>query len=132
MKYVLPLLLLLFLACNADKDVVVEGIDHQIIGKWELEATKISPGGIVDWTNVTKGPIFEFKSDSTFELSKSELCPKAVLGTFHISEDILHLEYFCDSNSSNTDYYYWFEDGKLILGLMGCIEECSYRYKPVN
>lgn len=132
MKYVLPLLLLLFLACNADKDVVVEGIDHQIIGKWQLEATKISPGGIVDWTNVTKGPFFEFKSDSTFELSKSILCPKAVLGIFTIAEDILNLEYFCDSISSNTDYYYWFEDGKLILGFMGCIEECSYRYKPVN
>ena len=131
MKYIYPVLFILFFGCKADVDIMIEAIDHPIIGKWQLEATKISPGGIVDWTEVSNGEIQEFKSNGTFELSKSSICPKLVNGTFNIFEDQLTLEFKCDSNINVNGYYFRFNDNKLILSFIGCIEECSYRYKPL-
>ena len=130
MKYLLPIFLVLFSGCSKDEDLIT-GIDHEIIGKWQLEATKISPGGIVDWSDVTNGEIYEFKFDGTLALSKLEECKSPVAGNFSIVEDKLLLNYSCNSQLYEPSYYFRFEDGKLILGFIGCIEECSYRYKPI-
>lgn len=130
MKYILPILFLLFSGCSEDKDLIYQ-IDDEIIGKWQLEATKISPGGIVDWSDVTNGEIYDFKSDGTLELSKLEGCKSPVAGTFTIVEDMLFLTYSCNSQMFEPTYFFRFEDGKLILGFIGCIEECSYRYKSI-
>ncbi|EAR01714.1 hypothetical protein FB2170_14338 [Maribacter sp. HTCC2170] len=122
----------MFLACSSDKDINDVEIDYEIIGQWQLDATKISPGGIVDWSSVTNGEIYDFKSNGTFELSNTKQCSEVIIGTFSIKDDQLSFQYLCDSEQRNPSYNMWFEDGKLTLGFIGCIEECSYRYRPLN
>lgn len=129
MQKVLPFLFVLFLGCTSDHD---DTVDHGIVGKWQLEATKISPGSIVDWSSVTNGEIYDFDSDGFFELSGSKQCNVPVGGTFTILKNRLSLQYNCNSQHRDLNYNWWFEDGKLILGFVGCIEECSYRFKRLD
>jgi len=131
MKYIPTIIFVLFLGCT-DDDLSSNQTDHEIIGKWQLEATKISPGGLVDWSDVTNGEIYEFKTDGKIILSKWDVCKGPINGTFFIDEDKLFLRFSCNSQSYEPNYNIWFEDGKLILGFIGCIEECSYRFKPLE
>jgi hypothetical protein len=131
MKYVFPFLFLLLFGC-ADDDLIDKEINHDIIGMWQLEATKISPGGIVDWTLLDNGEVYGFSKDGTFELSKWEGCKSPVLGTFAVTEERLYLRFSCNSELIEPIYRISFDGNKLILGFIGCIEECSYRFKPLN
>ncbi len=131
MKYIPTILCVLFLGC-VDDDLNNNQIDHNIVGQWQLEATKISPGGMVDWSDVTNGEIYEFKTDGTIVLSKWDACKGPIRGTFAIYEDKLFLSFPCDSTLYEPSYHIWFEEGKLILGFVGCIEECSYRFKAIK
>ncbi|MBD1261075.1 hypothetical protein HZY62_10785 [Maribacter polysiphoniae] len=131
MKYFFPFLFLLILGC-ADDDLKGGEIDHEIIGQWQLEATKISPGGIVDWTRVDDGAIYDFQGDGSLELSKWDGCKAPVNGTFAIAEEKLYLRFFCNSELYEPVYRILVEEKKLILGFIGCIEECSYRFKRVD
>jgi len=130
MKYILPILLLFVLGCT-DDDLNDKLADHDIIGEWQLEATKISPGGIVDWSNVTNGEIYKFKSDGTLVLSRWDNCKAPINGAFAIDEDKLFLRFSCASTLHEPSYFIWFEESKLILGFVGCIEECSYRFRSI-
>jgi len=131
MKYMPTILFVLFLGC-ADDDLSNNQVDHDIVGQWQLEATKISPGGIVDWSNVTNGEIYEFKTEGTIVLSKWDACKGPISGTFAVYEDKLFLRFSCDSTLHEPSYNIWFEEGKLILGFVGCIEECSYRFRAIK
>lgn len=131
MKYFFPFLFLLFLGCS-DDDLKPGGIDYEIIGQWQLEATKISPGGIVDWTSVDDGAIYDFQEDGSLELSKWEGCKAPVNGTFAIDEEKLYLRFLCNSELYEPVYRILIEEKKLILGFLGCIEECSYRFKRID
>jgi len=131
MKYIPTILFVLFLGC-VDDDLNSNQINNVITGKWQLEATKISPGGIVEWSNVTNGEIYEFKTDGAIVLSKWDACKGPISGTFAIEEDKLFLEFSCNSQLYEPSYYIWFEEDKLILGFMGCIEECSYRFRAIK
>ncbi len=131
MKYLPTIIFVLFLGCT-DDDLSSNQVDHDIIGKWQLEATKISPGGIVDWSIVTDGDIYEFKTDGTITLSKWDACKGPISGTFALYEDKLFLRFLCNSQLNEPKYNIWFENDNLILGFIGCIEECSYRFKPIN
>jgi hypothetical protein len=130
MKYIPTIIFVLFFGCT-DDDLVKYQPDHEIIGKWQLEATKISPGGIVDWSEVKNGEIYEFNADGTFLLSRWEDCKAPITGTFAIEEELLSIEISCSSTLYQPSYKIRFEDSKLILGFIGCIEECSYRYRPI-
>lgn len=132
MKYLLPFLILLFLGCKADNDSAFQPIEHAIIGKWQLEATKISPGGIVDWSEVNADVIYEFKPNGVLELGSWGDCKGPISGTFSIKDDKLYLKYTCNSEIFELGYYIWFEEDKLILGFIGCIEACSYRFFTLN
>ena len=131
MKYFVPFLLLLFLSC-ADDDLIPTEIYHEIIGKWQLEATKISPGGIVDWTFLDNGEIYDFMADGTLELSKWEGCKSPIIGTFAVADERVYLRFSCNSELNEPIYHISFDENKLILGFIGCIEECSYRFKPLQ
>ena len=130
MKYIPTIIFVLFLGC-ADDDLISNSTNYEIIGKWQLEATKISPGGIVDWSDVKNGEIYEFNTDGTLVLSAWQDCKAPITGTFAIDEEMLLLEFSCNSNLYQPSYNIRFEDNKLILGFIGCIEECSYRYRPI-
>lgn len=131
MKNIVPFLFLFFFGCS-DDDLKSNEIDHEIIGKWQLDATKISPGGIVDWTLVENGQIYDFRADGTFDLSKWEGCKSMVSGTFAVSEERLYLKFSCSTEVNEPIYLISFDKNKLILGFVGCIEECSYRFKRLN
>lgn len=130
MKYIPTIFFVLFLGC-IDDDLNDNQIHNNILGKWQLEATKISPGGIVDWSYVTDGEQYEFKIDGTIVLSKWEGCKGPINGTFTLDGDQLLLKFSCDETLYEPGYLIWFEDDKLILGFVGCIEECSYRFSPI-
>ncbi len=66
--------------------------------------------------------------NGTFELSKWEGCKSPVLGTFAVTEERLYLRFSCSSELIEPIYSISFDDNKLILGFIGCIEECSYRF----
>lgn len=131
MKNIPTILFVLFLGCT-DDDLINHQNDHDIIGKWQLEATKISLGGIVDWSNVTDGEIYDFKADGTLILSKWDACKGPINGTFLFEGDKLFLRFLCNSQLYEPSYNIWFEEDKLILGFIGCIEECSYRFRPLD
>ena len=98
-----------------------------LLGKWQLEATKISPGSPVrEWTPVSNGEVYLFSSDNTFRRTNSS---DDQSGTFAFDEEILTLR--PNGNASMQRYYVNFEGNKLILGFVGCIEECSYRYRRI-
>ena len=131
MRYLFPFLFVMLLGCT-DDDLIGDDVVHDIIGKWQLEATKISPGGIVDWTFVDDGVVYEFSKDGTLQLSKWEGCKAPVNGTFAIGEERLYLRFLCNSELYEPVYLISFEESKLILGFLGCIEECSYRFKKID
>ena len=131
-KYILLLLCLVILGCGKDNDDELPNVDSDIVGKWQLEATRISPGGIVDWSNIANGEIYDFLDNGTFQLSNSKECDMTSIGTYSLKEDNLALEFLCDSETRKPNYFFWFNEGKLVLGFIGCIEGCSYRFKKIN
>jgi hypothetical protein len=130
MKYIPTIFFVLFLGC-VDDDLSDNQIHPDILGKWQLEATKISPGGMVDWSYVTEGEEYEFKANGTMILSTWETCKGPINGFFRLEEDQLFLTFRCDETLYEPGYLIWFEGDRLILGSMGCIEECSYRFRPI-
>ncbi len=115
-----------------DNDLSDNDVGYAIVGKWQLEATKISPGGIVDWVSVEDGETYVFRQDGTFGLSKWEGCKSPVEGTFTVTEEMLKLFFPCNSEPYEPVYTVSFEENKLILGFLGCIEGCLYRYKRMD
>ncbi|MEZ4970684.1 MAG: hypothetical protein R2814_13705 [Flavobacteriaceae bacterium] len=131
MKQLSYLFILLFLSCGKDDDTL-PAITNELIGKWQLEATKISPGDIVEnWTPVVNGPIFEFKSNGSYTHNE-KACGGIVNGIYSTDEGFLTLRYQCENNSIETKFNMNFSEGKLILSNVGCIEECSYRYRKME
>ncbi len=124
MKYSCLFLILFSLSCSESELRTVQLFGVNIIGKWQLEATKISPGGPVDWSDVTDGPIIEFKPNGLAEVSNSE---NEQIGIYKIEEDGISIRF-----SETNNYRGSIQEGKLILGFIGCIEECSFRYRRIN
>ena len=99
------------------------------MGTWRLGATKISPGGIVrEWTIVENGEIFELKSNRSFQKQNVEV----LYGGNYTFEDGEKLFLNPDNDFGNVRYYADLKGPQLILGFIGYIEECSYRYKRID
>lgn len=131
MKPLIYLFILLFLSCGKDDDTLPP-ITNGLIGKWQLEATKISPGDIVEnWTPVENGSIFEFKANGSYTHNE-KACGGIVNGIYSIDEGALTLRYQCENNAIETKYNMNYSEGRLILSNVGCIEECSYRYRKLE
>lgn len=117
-------LVLLLFSCEGDSI-----FDDDLVGTWQLEATRISPGGAVtEWTSVENGEIYEFYSDGSYEKRIPEV---TFIGTYVFEEnEILRLQ--SDTESDEISFYTSIIGNRMILGFIGCIEECSYRYKRLN
>lgn len=124
MKYVYLFLILFSLGCSDEEITATKLSGVNLIGKWQLEATKISPGGPVDWSTVDNGTILEFKSNGFLEQSNSE---DEGTGIYRVEENNISITF-----SGTSNYIGGIQDGKLIIGFVGCIEECSFRYKRIN
>jgi hypothetical protein len=124
MKYVFLFFILFSLGCSDDELTATELSGVNLIGKWQLEATKISPGGPVDWSNVDNGTILEFKPNSFLEQSNSE---NNGTGIYRVEENKISITF-----SGTNNFTGLIKDGKIIIGFVGCIEECSFRYRRIN
>ncbi|WP_411032094.1 lipocalin family protein [Spongiimicrobium sp. 3-5] len=135
MRTALVCLMAFFVSCNDSEKSLENDVNanaSDLIGNWQLEATKISPGGIVDWTLVEDGGIYSFEANGTFSYTNSKNPEHNRLGTYTLDENELSFTYTRDGQQITGVYNRVFTDGKLILQFIGCIEECSERYKRVN
>ncbi|MCL5244913.1 lipocalin family protein [Cellulophaga sp. 20_2_10] len=132
MRYVVCLLFLGVVACglNKDDDNDIPLTQGKLVGAWQLDATKISPGTVVkEWTAVKDGDIIKFNADYTFTHTNSYNCNNTpITGSYTFKEDIISFKGKCNDEDYSPSYYVTFKDDKIILGFIGCIEECSYRY----
>lgn len=135
MRYLVPLLFLLCIGCSNNKqgpDSEVPLSASGILGQWQLEATRISPGGIVDWTEVSNGPRYTFGSDGSFNFVSTDGTAGSKSGSYGVEDNLLTLRYGDQGQNVARVYYLNFEDGKLVLQFVGCIESCSERYRRTN
>jgi hypothetical protein len=131
MKYLTCVFVLFFLSCGKDEDTLPV-IANELLGKWQLEATKISPGDIVEnWTTVTNGDIYEFKLNGSYTHNE-KACGGIVNGIYSTKDSIISLRYHCENNAIETNLNMKFSAGNLILSNVGCIEECSYKYRKME
>ncbi len=107
----------------------VQAGSSKLLGVWQLEATKISPGGAVDWSEVNSKNQYTFKADGSFSYLNADNNAFNTSGSFSIEDDELELKYSRDGKEITGAYYLLFNDGKLILEFKGCIEECKERYR---
>ncbi|AKA33873.1 hypothetical protein [Flagellimonas lutaonensis] len=129
MRIVILLLSVSFLACEEDNSSEMPIGNSKIIGQWELEATRISPGDIVkEWTLVEDGEIYHFKSDGSFSRKNSS---NDVSGNYGFDDDNQILTILPQENNQ-LRFNVQLKGDKMILGFIGCIEECSYRYRRRN
>ena len=135
MRYFLPFLTLLFIGCSNNKQESNTPLPLSasgILGEWQLEATRISPGSPVDWTDVSNGPRYIFESDRSFDFISSDNVSVSKSGSYEVEENLLTLRYSTQGENVARVYYMNFEDGKLVLQFVGCIESCSERYRRIN
>ncbi|MCK0190412.1 hypothetical protein [Arenibacter sp. F20364] len=131
MKQLTYLFILLLIGCGKDEDTLPL-ITNELLGIWQLEATKISPGDIVEnWTAVTNGPMFEFKANGSYTHNE-KACGGIVNGIYSTSDSLLTMRYHCKNDAIETNFNMSFSEGKLILSNVGCIEECSYKYRKME
>lgn len=130
MKYLVLFTMLLCACCKVDNgtsdDLPLD--QSQLTGQWELEATKISPGGPVEWTADRSGITYSFNADGTFTYVVPENIEYNKSGAFSLNGPELRLNYTRDSREFNDRYFMELDSGKLILQFIGCIEECKERY----
>ncbi|MEK6155524.1 lipocalin family protein [Flavobacteriaceae bacterium 3-367] len=135
MRYFLPLFLLLFIGCSNNKqehNAPLPLSASGLLGEWQLEATRISPGSPVDWTEVSDGSRYTFESDRSFDFVSSDDASLGKSGSYEVEENLLTLRYSVQGENVARVYYMNFEDGKLVLQFVGCIESCSERYRRIR
>ena len=102
---------------------------NRLIGVWKLEATKISPGGQVDWSEVNSKNQYTFNKDGSFSFLNADNNSFSRSGTYELEDNELVLNYSREGETLKGTYYLNFDEGKLILELKACIEECKERYR---
>ncbi|WP_394971192.1 hypothetical protein [uncultured Croceitalea sp.] len=70
------------------------------------------------------GPILEFKPNGFIEVGNSK---NGQTGIYKAEENDISIRFLETSNYTGS-----VEEGKLVLGFVGCIEECSFRYRRIN
>jgi len=131
MKHLTYVFILFLFSCGKDEDTLPK-ITNELLGKWQLEATKISPGDIVEnWTTVSNGPMFEFKDNGSYTHNE-KACGGTVNGIYSTGNSVLTLRYHCDNHAIETNFNMNLSEDQLILSNVGCIEECSYKYRKME
>ncbi len=133
---ILPIVFVIFfLACNSDNDFEdlpqnAEDIrSSELVGKWVLEATRISPGGIVDWTEDNSG------SNITFDLDRSFIWDynndtEVLRGTYAVEDNLLKLMYNDIQAGEIERLYRLTMEGSIFqINYIGCIESCTLQFR---
>jgi len=130
----MALLFMCLLSCESDEDLSLES--SNLIGEWVLTESFFSIGGPLIRTEVENGEELTFFENGTFS---SDRFPECATGTFFVQENILFLDYLCESFESEIEN----EDGFITFGIelqsnsfiatptSGpiCTEGCSVRYE---
>lgn len=135
-RILLGLFSLCLVSCETNNElpssqIPLTGIN--VTGNWELIETKISPGGEVDWSPAEDSDMYIFAADGIYQYRSSTVPEADQNGTYTIEDGILRLRY--DNNDGamvESGYFLNLDGDEMILGYIGCIEECSYKYKRKN
>lgn len=134
MKYLLISLLICCISCSGDKNEenFIPVSVSNLIGKWELTDTKISPGGEVDWSPTLKNTNYVFRIDGTYTY-ESEVEEDNVSGAYFVFNDLINIAYITKNQDTiSRNYYFQISPNELILDYDGCIEACSLRYRKLK
>jgi hypothetical protein len=137
----LSIIFLLFLQfCSSSKKAEQEIFPkrNEIIGKWQLFETCISPGAACELKKIENGVIIEFKADGTFLVSNKsdnegiyQCDGKFKLVEIETNPAIRAIEFSPSCNKALWTLYYSFNDDNSLNINPQCIEECRYTYKPI-
>ncbi|NJB72110.1 hypothetical protein GGR42_002601 [Saonia flava] len=141
MRYLSLFIFLLWVSCEKENGQVIDNeielSKTNLLGKWKLEATRVSPGYPVDWSMVENGNEFIFLMDGSYTEYDSKK-PSGISGGIYSIEDqefygtVLLLKYeYLDQQHENR-YTVELSSKKMIMSGVGCIEGCSYSYKRIN
>lgn len=130
MRYLYIIVLVLLNSCDeGNKNGVFVALNgSNILGVWQLEATKISPGGHVDWSDFSDHVEYTFNSDGTFFYEYAENPEQNKSGSYNFSDEKLLLSYLSEDQQISVSFHMQITNGKLLLQNIRCIEECRERY----
>ncbi|NAS11571.1 lipocalin family protein [Poritiphilus flavus] len=135
MRFLAIISIAFVLACNSDdsfSDLPENAEDiksSELVGKWVLEATRISPGGVVDWTEDNSG------SNIIFDLNRSFIWDynngtDPLEGTFAVEDNLLSLTYPDNLGGEIERQYYLSIEGSIFqINYIGCIESCTLQFR---
>lgn len=136
MKYIaLVFMLAGLVSCDNKNDRTANEIPFgasKIVGDWELVETKISPGGPVDWSPAEYKDTYSFALDGTYVYTNLLDGDFSHNGTYSVEENELTLRYISrEGANTSSAHYMGLKDNEMILNYIGCIEECSLKFKRV-
>lgn len=128
---VLALAAILIMGCdNNDLGKEVPTTLSNLVGKWQLTETYISPGGATEWVDVTNGYSYFFNSDGTYEQVEDNISLEE--GTYRIEDDNLFLDFESDGEEKILGFSLEITDKTITLSPSFpaiCIEGCLYRFR---
>jgi hypothetical protein len=101
-----------------------------IVGKWKLKEYKLSPGTpVIDWTPASSDIFLEFTADGKMITTGVPML-SPVFDRYSVMNDSMLLIKMATGAAALTLRYN--HTPSLLTIHYPCIEECTYRYTPVN
>lgn len=126
-------------SCNSNSDDIVFAKRDNILGKWQLFETCISPGDACVLRKVKDGVIIEFKANGEYLVSNANEADGAFEcgGKYQVIEIQTNptqqaIEFRPSCNKALWTHRLVFNENNTININPLCIEECRYTYKPVD
>jgi len=137
-RYVFILLLVLFFVkCDTKNE---EGIGREvpllvnnIVGEWQLEASKISIGERAEWKIVENGGVYTFELNGAYTYVINKDSKES--GTYIFDNENKIISFNTNDKDETQNYLVKLGADKMILSPNGpvfCTDGCSYRYKKVK
>ena len=124
--------LMYFISCNSESESAFGATplgSNAIVGQWKLEATKISPGGPVEWSDAIYKDVYKFDLSGTFRFISDQDAQYNKTGSYAVDGNELTLTYDTSTDGiKKSVFYFSIDDSKLLLDYIGCIEECRLRF----
>lgn len=134
--WVLVFLIGMISACenSIDEDPIPLSVNN-LIGKWQLSETYISPGGATEWRDVQDGIIYEFKTNGDYAEFNAVEDTYSTFGVYRIEDTTLWLEYTMEQELITQGFNIEITETTITLSPSYptiCIEACLSRFKKIN
>ena len=130
------ILLFLQLCTKSEKEIYPKR--DEIIGKWQLFETCISPGSACVLKKIDNGAIIEFLASGEYKITNFKENESVLncdgkwkLVEIQINPVIKAIEFSPSCNKALWTLYYKFNEDNTLNINPQCIEECRYTYKPI-